>query len=513
MSTSDSTSSGVVQGDQAVSTNPLTGEQYPIPAKIEHRDRIEQFLELNEGKPVVVVQGLGFVGAVMSIVVANSLTEEYAVIGVDLPSPASYWKIQAINGGKFPVVSSDPKVEEFYKQAREKGNLLATCDPYCYCVADVIVVDISLDVQKESGEAGKLQGYDVDLTGFKAAMQAIGDRCKEEALILVETTVPPGACEKVVAPIIRKGLENRGKRIDKIKIGHSYERVMPGPEYIDSIQNFYRVFSGVDEKSANAAEAFLRTIIRTDQYPLTRLNNTNSTEMAKVLENSYRAMNIAFIVEWSRFAEEAGVDLYQVVDAIRMRPTHSNLMFPGIGVGGYCLTKDPLLASWAKKNLFESESGLSQSEKGVEINDQMPKFAFDFLANRYDEDLSGKRVLMLGVSYRSDVGDTRFTPVELLYECLKQAGCLISVHDPYVQFWEEKNLAIEADAQKLLENQYDIIIYCTSHSSYKGNPKMLESIKAQKRVLIYDTLGTLSAEEIASLQENHTVAVLGRGDI
>ena len=158
-------------------------------------------------------------------------------------------------------------------------------------------------------------------------------------------------------------LRKRNLSSDKIKIGHSYERVMPGPGYIDSIQNFFRVYSGVDKKSADAVESFLHTIIQTDEYPLTRLGNTNATEIAKVLENSYRAMNIAFAVEWSRFAEEAGVDLYEVVNAIRLRPTHANLMYPGIGVGGYCLTKDALLASWAKQNLIGSSEPLLQSEK------------------------------------------------------------------------------------------------------------------------------------------------------
>ena len=139
---------------------------------------------------------------------------------------------------------------------------------------------------------------------------------------------------------------------DKVAIGHSYERVMPGPNYVDSIKNFYRVFSGLDEESAIRIESFLRTIISVDKYPLTQLANTQSTEMAKVLENSYRALNISFIVEWSRFAEHADVDLYDVVDAIRKRPTHSNMMYPGIGVGGYCLTKDPLIASWASQEFL-----------------------------------------------------------------------------------------------------------------------------------------------------------------
>jgi UDP-N-acetyl-D-mannosaminuronate dehydrogenase len=154
--------------------------------------------------------------------------------------------------------------------------------------------------------AGALANYDVNLFPFINAIKTIGANCKPDVLVLVETTVPPGTCLNVVAPALKAALDERGLPLDKIYIGHSYERVMPGPKYIDSIQSFYRVYSGVDEKSANAVEAFLKTIIRTDEYPLTRLGNTNATEMAKVLENSYRAMNIAFMVEWSRMAEEAG---------------------------------------------------------------------------------------------------------------------------------------------------------------------------------------------------------------
>ena len=154
---------------------------------------------------------------------------------------------------------------------------------------------------------------------------------------------------------------------------------MPGPDYIDSIREFPRVYSGCDEKSADEVELFLKTIIDTSVCDLTRLSHTNATEMAKVLENSYRAMNISFAVEWSRFAEEAGVNLYEMVNAIRVRPTHSNLMYPGIGVGGYCLTKDPLLASWSRKNFFGSEFDLKMSINSVSVNDQMPIFAFERL--------------------------------------------------------------------------------------------------------------------------------------
>jgi UDP-N-acetyl-D-glucosamine dehydrogenase len=495
------------------STSPLTGKEYIIPDSPEDRKGIDQFIALHPGKKVVVVQGLGFVGSVMSLVVANALTEEYAVIGIDLPTSASWWKIQSINEGLFPVIADDPKIGQFYRQAREKNNLYASFDPYAYSKADVIVVDINLDVKKKSDGEGHLEDYNVDLAPFQKAIESIGDYCKPDVLVLVETTVPPGTSGKIVKPLLEACLEKRNLPIDQLKVGHSYERVMPGPKYIDSIQNFYRVFSGVNEKSAEAAEKFLRTVIRTDEYPLTKLGNTHATEMAKVLENSYRAMNIAFMVEWSRFAEEAGVDIYEVVNAIRMRPTHKNIMLPGLGVGGYCLTKDPLLASWAKMNLFGSDENLQQSEAGVRINDRMPFYAFQFLRSHYDGRLEGKKVLLLGVSYLNDVGDTRYTPVQGFYEQLVDAGCEVTLHDPHVIYWEEKDLRINNDLDSLLHQPYDLVVVTTGHRDYRNNPKLMNALLQQRRAFVYDTIGVFTNEEIQKLSAVHIVKVIGRGDI
>ena len=492
------------------SFNPLTGVQVPLPETSEDRAAIDRFLDLHKDKKVVVVQGLGFVGAVMSIVCANALTEDYAVIGVDLANAANYWKIKSINDGQFPIVASDPKIETYYQQSRQKQNFLATYDAYAYSKADVIIVDINLDVAKDSNEMNDLAGYAVDLSPFKKAMQAIGAHCSEEVLILVETTVPPGTCQKVVKPIIDQSLSSRGLSTEKYKLGHSYERVMPGPNYVDSIQNFYRVYAGINEESAVATEKFLRTIISTEKYPLTRLGNTNATEMAKVLENSFRAMNIAFMVEWTRFAEEAGVNLYEVVKAIRMRPTHKNIMLPGIGVGGYCLTKDPLLASWSKQNLFEG-ADLTQSEKGVTINDKMPVYAFEYLRKNV-QDLKNKKVLLLGVSYRQDVGDTRYTPVEIFYNCLERAEAEILLHDPHVPYWEEKKLKVAQDHQQFLSQQPDLVVISTGHSEYKSEGFIKELLEMDK-TFIYDTIGIYTDAQLETLLTKHQVKVLGRGDM
>lgn len=496
-----------------ISKSPVTGKEYEIPVSSDDKKGIDAFIALHSGKKVVVVQGLGFVGSVMGLVVANALTEEYAVIGIDLPSPASYWKIRSINEGVFPVIASDPKIEQYYQQALKKKNYYATFDNNAYSKADIVVVDINLDVKKQSSGKGELEGYSVDLAPFKKAIEAIGNNCKEDVLVLVETTVPPGTSQKIVKPILEECLRKRGLTTDKVMVGHSYERVMPGPKYIDSIQNFYRVFAGTDERSTDAVEKFLRTVIRTDEFPLTRLGNTNATEMAKVLENSFRAMNIAFMVEWSRFAEEAGVDIYEVVNAIRMRPTHKNIMLPGLGVGGYCLTKDPLLASWARMNLFGSDEKLHQSEKGVHINDKMPLYAFEYLQSQYKEPLEGKKFLLLGVSYLNDVGDTRYTPVEGFYDQLEIEGCNIILHDPHVKYWEEKDLWVNQQLDELLQQPYDFIVITTGHKDYRNNATLIDRLKQLPSCWIYDTIGVFSNEEIRSLSEKHIVKVIGRGDL
>ena len=496
-----------------ISKNPITNKDYFIPDALDDIASLKEFIEEHPDKPIIVVQGLGFVGSVMSLVCANAINGDYAVIGVDLPTEESYWKIASINDGFFPVVSSDPKVKAYFEETRKKRNFYATYDNYAYQLADVIIVDINLDVQKESTQFGNLIDYEVDLSSFKSAIKAIGKNAKEKVLILVETTVPPGAT-KLAAEIIDQEYSKRGISSENVSIGHSYERVMPGPNYIDSIQNFFRVYAGVDDKSANEIESFLRTIIRTDEYPLTRLGNTNATEISKVLENSYRAMNISFIVEWTRFAEEAGVNLYEVINAIRMRTTHKNIMLPGIGVGGYCLTKDPLLASWARQNLINADNDmLAMSEMAVRTNDKMPLHAFEFLESFYGkEKLKGKKIQLYGVSYLAGVGDTRYTPVANFYKLLIEHESIVSLHDPYVSFWEEFNLNISQDFN-CFDEETNIVIFTTGHAEYKNNKNLIANLNNQENLYIYDTIGILSEDEISFLSKKHVVKVLGRGDI
>jgi UDP-N-acetyl-D-glucosamine dehydrogenase len=475
------------------------------------------FLKENNGKKIVVVQGLGFVGAVMSLVVANSEDVDYAVITVDIPSDMSIQKIDKYNTGEFPIIASDPKIQEYYNNAYTKKSIIATCCNDAYAHADVVIVDINLDVKKDSNTEGQLENYGVDLAPFKSAIRTIGTNCKEDVLVLVETTVPPGTTQKVVRPVLEEELTKRGLCTSELMLAHSYERVMPGPDYIDSIKNFYRVYSGVDSKSEKAAESFLRSVISTEEYPLTKLGNTTATEMAKVLENSYRAMNIAFMVEWSRFAEEAGVNIWEVVNAIRMRPTHKNIMLPGIGVGGYCLTKDPLLANWAFENLFGGGSALTKSVASVNTNDQMPLYAYGFWKERIEPKINkGSRVLLMGVSYRSDVGDTRYSPVERFNNFLISDGYKVQLHDPYVTHWEELNKDVDYNSPELEGidfNAYDVIVFTTLHREYRDSHNLISTLSTLENKIVYDCVGVLNEESINSINKQNNVKVLGRGDL
>jgi UDP-N-acetyl-D-glucosamine dehydrogenase len=468
---------------------------------------IEEFILRNHNKKVVVVQGLGFVGAVMSIVVANSDVEEYAVIGIDLPGKRDV--IDKLNQGIFPIESTDSKVTAYFEAVIKRGNFIATDNTCVYGYADVVIIDINLDVQKESDENYELKKFSVDLGNFTKAVSSIAENCKEDLLVLVETTVPPGTCQNLIHPIFKSAFEKRGLKYG-YKIAHSYERVMPGPGYIDSIKNFYRVFSGIDEKSAEAAEVFLKTIISTEQYPLTRLKNTNASEMSKVLENSFRAMNIAFIQEWTEYAEKSNVNLFEVIDAIRMRPTHKNIMKPGIGVGGYCLTKDPLLASWSAQNWFGADA-LNQSEMAVRINDKMPAHTYERFADLFENGVNGKSVLILGVSYLQNVGDTRYSPLELIARKLTDNKALVKLHDPFLDQWENTSYILSKD-DEILSEKYDGVIIGTPHDYYIKDGFLEKILEANDHLRIVDPHGAINSTIKNKYNGKHIFRTIGIGE-
>jgi nucleotide sugar dehydrogenase len=459
-------------------------------------------------RPIVCIQGLGFVGAPMAAAVANACDPAgspfFNVIGVDLPTSEGMARIDSINRGELPFRSADPKLSLAMGKVHSLVNLIATFDPEVYSLAETVVVDINFDITFDSVAPS------LAIDSFRAAIKTLGEFMQPGCLVIIETTIPPGTCEKVVIPELSKSLDKRGLSIDSIHIAHSYERVMPGKNYYDSIVNFWRVYSGNTPAASKACEAFLSKIINTKDYPLTCLSSLTASEVGKILENSYRAVNIAFIEEWGRFAEQIGIDLYEVIEAIRVRPTHSNIRQPGFGVGGYCLPKDPLLGLLSAKELYHMDDlEFPFCSLATNINRRMPLTTLEKIREAFDGELSGKKIVLLGVSYLEDVGDTRFSPSQVFVEKARELGAHVKWHDPLVDFWPELSEK-PVEVFPSLEDA-DAVVFAVGHKEYKELD--FNNCLNGAKPLIVDANNVLSKEQRVDIGSNGCRFIsIGRGE-
>jgi nucleotide sugar dehydrogenase len=355
------------------------------------------------------------------------------------PSPRSFWKIHLLNRGVSPISAEDPEVDRLINRCvKEKETLVATFTEDALDLADVVVVDVQCDYLKES--LGNVRTGAAEMAALEASLATIAEHIPPNTLVLIETTVAPGTTEQVAYPIMKKTFERRGIATDPL-LAHSYERVMPGRHYVASIRDFWRVCSGINDEARQRVTKFLGEVLNTEKFPLTVLDRPIESETAKIVENSYRATILAFLDEWSTFAERNGVDLKKVIEAIRVRPTHSNLIFPGPGIGGYCLPKDGGLGMWAYKHIFGWEDDIFRiTPAAIDINDtralHTPQLVRDGLRNM-GKPLASAEVLILGAAYREDVGDTRYSGSEVMVRKLAEMGADLKVHDPYVEHWWE----------------------------------------------------------------------------
>lgn len=445
-------------------SSPSFDKEHHFARNTDDIDRIKAFVEKNKDRTIVIVQGLGFVGSAMLTATACAKNKEgsaiYAVIGVDRPDADCSWKIVKVNHGKLPIKSVDKELLNVFKECFKSGNIIATASNYAYRVADIVIINIGLDVKKDP--FGDKDKFNVVLGKFIESARNIAGYIKPSCLVIVESTVPPGTCENILLPIFKSEFKKRGISEKFINLAYSYERVMPGKDYLKSIISYYRVFSGINRWSKRKARVFLSSIINTKDYPLTELDSTTDAELGKVLENSYRAMNIAFIQEWTEFAELAKINLFKVIDGIRKRQTHKNIMLPGFGVGGYCLTKDSLLAAWSKKELFGSPRRMGITLDAIDINDKMPLHSFNLL-KLHLKPIKGRHLLMMGVSYRKDVADTRFSPSAIFYKKALNEGAKVTLYDPLIDYWPEFKTTVLSDLNKLAKDKVDAMILTVDH--------------------------------------------------
>lgn len=425
------------------------GEKFKIPEEYDYKEEYERLQKLvsskrEEGFEIVVVMGLGFVGAVMAGVIADSEDKSSRkpakfVIGMQRPSPRSFWKIPLFNRGISPVKAEDPEVAPLIERCvNQKKTMTATFTYDALKLADVLVVDVQCDFLKQ--ELGNLRTGFAEISALETSFKIIGEKISPRCLVLIETTVPPGTTEYVAYPLIKKAFKSRGIEGEPL-LAHSFERVMPGKDYVKSVRDFWRVCSGINRESREKVSRFLSEILNVEKFPLTVLDKPIESETCKIVENSYRATILAFMDEWSLFAETNGVDLIKVINAIKMRPTHSNIIFPGPGIGGYCLPKDGGLGLWAYRHLLGFENDIFKiTPQAIDINDTRALHAAQLVRDamrNMGRIVAASQITLLGISYREDVGDTRYSGSEIIVRKLTEMGAEVKAHDPYVARWWE----------------------------------------------------------------------------
>jgi UDP-N-acetyl-D-glucosamine dehydrogenase len=544
-----STRSRKITGQPSTVSVCPSGGTFPLPADRDYGKEFERLQaiaakERRKGREIVVVMGLGFVGAVMAGVIADSTDRKTRkpakfVIGMQRPSTRSFWKIGYLNQGIPPVEAEDPEVAPLIARCvRKKKTLMATYTYDALSLADAVVVDVQCDYNKEC--LGDCRQGSADIAALEESLRIIGQRIRPDCLVLIETTVPPGTTEYVAYPIVKKAFEERGLTNEPL-LAHSFERVMPGREYVRSIRDFWRVCSGINDEARRRVVKFLSEVLNVEKYPLTVLDRPIESETCKIVENSYRATLLAYLNEWSLFAERNGVDLIKVIDAIRVRPTHSNMIFPGPGIGGYCLPKDGGLGVWSYQTLMGFDDDIFRiTPLAIDINDTRALHAAELVRDALRNMgmiVAASRIAVLGASYREDVGDTRYSGSEILVRKLTEMGADIVVHDPYVKHWWElekqdtypapghsrsrffrnqeklKDTVVQSDLSKALRG-VDSVVLAVRHEPYRDlKPDEIVRMTG-KPVAVIDCFGILDDAAILRYFElGCEVKGLGRGHI
>ncbi len=525
------------------------GEKFTLPQEDDYKKEYERLAaivkeEREKGHEIIVVMGLGFVGAVMAAVVADSEDKDTKesnkfVIGMQRPSPRSYWKIPLFNKGISPVNAEDPAVAQMIKRCvLEKKTLTATFTYDALKLADILVLDVQCDFIKD--DLGNLHSGHAEMDAIEESFKIIGKLVNPGCLVLIETTVPPGTTEYIAYPIIKKAFKERGIEGEPL-LAHSFERVMPGRDYVRSIRNFWRVCSGINKESEKKVVRFLSEVIDVEDYPLKVLERPIESETCKIVENSYRATILAFLNEWSLFSETNGIDLIKVIDAIKVRPTHSNMIFPGPGIGGYCLPKDGGLGVWAYKHLLGFENEIFKiTPEAININDtralHVAQLVRDALRNM-GKIVAASKIAVLGASYREDVGDTRYSGSELIIRKITEMGGEVSVHDPYIDHWwefesQDSYPAIGESRSRFFRNQEhlkdlrvsptttdavrdsDAVVLAVRHEEYLGLKAEDIVEMAGGPLAVIDCFGILDDKKIERLFNlGCEVKGLGRGHI
>lgn len=396
----------------------------------------------------IAVFGLGHIGLPTAALFARA---GFDVTGVDISTET----VEKVNIGKSPV--PEPGLDELVAEVVGKGKLRATVDGVSAAEeSNVMVVVVPTPVNSDNTS---------DLSAVISATETISEGLKKGDLVIIESTVPPGACENVVLPILEKtGLRASGD----FGLAYTPERALPN-NTLHEMQNNARVIGGIDGKSAEMAAQLYGKVTRGEVIVV---DDIITAEMVKLMENTYRDTNIALANELAVICESLGIDAIKAIEAANHHP-RVNLHTPGPGVGGHCLSIDPyFIVEMAEKHGVPAR--LIRTAR--EVNESMPFHVLNIIRDALESagrDLAGSRVGVLGVAYKGDVADARETPTRPLVAALISEGAEVVVNDPHVDPVLIKKMGVEpVSLEEALES--DCVVLMTDHSEYlEITPEMI----------------------------------------
>lgn len=350
--------------------------------------------------------------------------------------------VRKSKSGRFPFETNDNQIKKVFKNLYRKKRINFEKSFEKINKSEIIIISVGFDY--ESYENSKKNMIDL--------INKISSKVKKGTLILIETTLPPGFSDKIIIPIFKKNIKKNQLSMKDIFIGYSYERIMPGRAYYKSLINNDRSFSANSNLSKLKVKKFLNDVV-SKNVKLFELDNIIDCELGKIIENSYRALNIAFIDQWNKLSLQLGLNLEKILDSIRVRSSHSNIMRSGLGVGGYCLTKDPLFVNKIKYFKKIKKSKFPLNNLATKINKDMPKFSANFIKNKFKR-FKNKKILIIGLSYIRDFGDTRYSQGVTLSNLLKKNN-KITLYDNLIEDYKN-NYDLN---KKNLFSEFDIVIF------------------------------------------------------
>lgn len=420
--------------------------------------------KIAEREITVGVVGLGYVGLPLAVEKAKA---GYTTIGFDVQEK----KVEMVNEGHNYI---GDVVDNDLKRLVEEKKLSATTDFGFVKDVDFIAICVPtpLDIHQQP-----------DISYVKSSTEEIAKYLTKETMVVLESTTYPGTTEELIKPILEKG---SGLTCgEDFYLGFSPERVDPG-NLIYKTKNTPKVVGAIGKEATEVISAMYRSVLEGEVY---EVSSPAIAEMEKILENTYRNINIGLVNELTMLCKEMGISMWEVIEAAKSKPYGFQAFYPGPGLGGHCIPLDPYYLSWkAREYGFHT----SMIESSMMINDKMPEYCVEragMILNRYRKSLNGAKVLILGVAYKQDIDDYRESPALKVVEELEKTGAVVSYYDPWVKEYKykDKRYVSEPALDEKLLKQADLVMVTAAHTNVDYD------FVQQHAIAVFDTKNAMKA--------------------